>query len=134
VVELGVRSFYAKKNAKVPTLVSISGFFIFLFAAIFLIPQLQVGGIALANSISYSIQAGVLIYLLNRTLSENFVLAKTILRGVLSAVLAGAAAWIVFSLLPIPASSLVLSAGGMLFGVMIGILPILSEIRILFSL
>lgn len=134
VVELGVRSFYAKKNAKVPTLVSVSGFFIFLFAAIFLIPQLQVGGIALANSISYSIQAGVLIYLLNRTLSENFVLAKTILRGVLSAVLAGAAAWIVFSLLPIPASSLVLSAGGMLFGVMIGILPILPEIRILFSL
>ena len=134
VVELGVRSFYAKQNAKIPMIISASGFFIYLAAALLLIGPLKSGGIALANSISYSIQALALIFLLNRQLPEKFSILKTILRGILSAVLAGVGAWLVFYVLPIPISVLILSAGGMLAGVIIGIIPILPEIRLLLNL
>ncbi len=134
VVELGVRSFYAKQNAKIPMLVSASGFFIYLVTAILLMTPLRSEGIALANSISYSIQAGALIFLLNRQLPEKFSLRKTVLRSILSAVLAGGAAWLIFSVLPIPISVLVLSAGAMLIGVVAGVFPILPEIRLLLNL
>ena len=128
-VELGVRSFYAYQKAKVPMLVSGLGFILYLGFAIPLMQGLGFWGIALANSISYSIQGIILLILINRQIPERFSLKGVIIRASLSAMVAGLSAWLVFSVLPIPISSLFLAvlAGGV--GVIFGIFPILQEIR-----
>jgi putative peptidoglycan lipid II flippase len=134
VVELGVRSFYARQNAVIPMLVSGAGFLVYTGLAIGLMGSLGVGGIALANSISYSIQAVALIFLLNRKLPEKLRFWKTLARAAVSMALAGGGAWLVFSLLPIPLPSLALAMGGMLLGTLVGMIPILPEIRLLVQL
>jgi peptidoglycan biosynthesis protein MviN/MurJ (putative lipid II flippase) len=110
-------------------LVSGLGFILYLGFAIPLMQGLGFWGIALANSISYSIQGIILLILINRQIPERFSLKGVIIRASLSAMVAGLSAWLVFSVLPIPISSLFLAvlAGGV--GVIFGIFPILREIR-----
>lgn len=134
IVELGVRSFYAFQKARVPMFVSGLGLFLYIGFAIPLMRMLGFGGIALANSISYSIQGLILIILLNRQLPERFSFKGVILRGSLSAIIAGISAWLVLAVLPIPFSSLILAflAGGV--GVLLGSIPILRDIRLLVHL
>ncbi len=134
VVELGVRSFYAKQNARVPMLVSAMGFVVYLVLAIALMGTLNAGGIALSNSISYSIQALVLVVVLNRQLQEKFRVWGTFGRGVLGAGAAGLAAWLIMSVLPIPLSDLWLSLGGMAAGLGVGLIPVWREVRSLLQL
>jgi putative peptidoglycan lipid II flippase len=134
VVELGVRAFYAKQNARIPMIVSGSGLVIYLILATLLVKSMAASGIALANSISYSIQAVILVVLLSRTLPDRFRLGGTFLRSILSGLAGGVCAWLIFSVLPIPLPVLVLSLGGMLLGAIIAIVPILPEIRLLFNL
>jgi putative peptidoglycan lipid II flippase len=129
VVELGVRSFYARQNAKVPMLVSGLGLLIYIGLAILFMGPLASGGIALANSISYSIQALILIVILNRQLPEHFRLGGTFLRGLLAALAGGLCAWLVFSVLPIPISTLFLSVGAIGVGVLAAAIPIIPEIK-----
>lgn len=133
-VELGVRAFYADQNAKIPMVVSSLGFVAYLGIAILLMGPLAYGGIALANSISYSIQAFVLFYLLHRRLPQGFQWRGSFLRSVLSAGAAGLCAWLVYAVLPIQLPVLILSLGGMVIGVAAGIIPILPEIRLLRNL
>ena len=134
VVELGVRSFYADKNALVPMLVSGGGLLLYIGLAVALMGPLASGGIALANSISYSIQALVLVILLNRRLPEHFHLGGSFLRGVLSALAGGLAVWLICFVLPIPLSPLILSLVGMVTAVIISLLPIWREVRTLVHL
>jgi len=134
VVELGVRSFYARQNARAPMLTSGLGFLIYTGLAIGLMRYLGAGGIALANSISYSIQALTLVILLNRKVPEGFRLWRTLLRGAISLALAGGGAWLIFHILPIPLPSLALSLGAMLVGTFLGVIPVWPEIRLLIKL
>jgi putative peptidoglycan lipid II flippase len=134
VVELGVRSFYAKQNPKVPMIVSGLGLLLYIGLAIPLMGVLDSGGIALANSISYSIQGLILIMLLNRSLPEKFYLYGSLLRGAGAAAAAGLCIWLIFSVLPIPLSSLFLSIVAIAAGGLIGAIPILREIRLLINL
>jgi putative peptidoglycan lipid II flippase len=134
VVELGVRSFYAKQNARIPMAVSATGFFIFLGLSIPFMSWLSFAGIALANALSYSIQAVVLVFLLNRHLPDKFRLGGTLLRAVLSSVFAGLGAWLVLVVLPIPLPALYLAIGGMGVGTFAAVFPIWQEIRLLVQL
>jgi len=134
VVELGVRAFYAKQNAKVPMLVSGLGLLVYLGLAIPLMQVLSFGGIALANSISYSIQALVLILLLNRRIDEKFGLKSTFFRAFLSAIVVAGVLAIVLFLLPLPISDLFLSFIVMGLGAIVGVIPIWPEIRTLVQL
>ena len=134
IVELGVRSFFATQKPLIPLAVSASGFLLFLGTAIPLMGFLSFSGIALANAISYSIQALILILLLNRRLPEYFRLGGSILRGLLSAVLAGVGAWLVMSVLPIPLPGLLLTLGGIAVGTLVAVPPIWQDIRLLVQL
>jgi putative peptidoglycan lipid II flippase len=134
IVELGVRSFYASQNARIPMIVSASGFVIYLGAAIPLMGLMSFSGIALANSLSYSIQAVILILFLNRHLPERFQLKGTIVHGVISAVLAGVSSWLVITVLPIPFSPLILALGGMGISAFAAAVPIWGEIRLMVQL
>jgi putative peptidoglycan lipid II flippase len=134
VVELGVRAFYAKQSAKIPMLVSGLGFLLYLGFAIALMGSLASGGIALANSLSYTIQAGVLLVLLNRHVPERFQLGGSMFRGMLALAASGLTAWLIMTVLPIPLSPLFLSIAAIGFGGIIGALPIWRDIQLLVEL
>lgn len=134
VVEVGVRAFYARQNAKVPMLVSGLGLVVYITLAIALMEPLQSSGIALANSISYSIQGLILILVLSRQLPEKFKFGNTFLRGALAAAGGGVAAWLVFSVLPIPLPGLVLAVAASAVGIGVAAVPIWREIRLLVQL
>jgi peptidoglycan biosynthesis protein MviN/MurJ (putative lipid II flippase) len=91
-------------------------------------------GIGMANSISYSIQAVILVLLLNRYLPERFQLRDIIIRGAVSALIAGVSAWLVMRVLPIPVSPLILAFGGMGISAFFAAVPIWREIRLLVQL
>ncbi len=130
VVEVGVRAFYARQNAKVPMLVSGLGLLVYIGLAIGLMGPLQAGGIALANSISYSIQALVLVLVLNRQLPENSSLG-TLLCGDCCrwAGWVGCLADILHPAHSLPAVVLAVLAG--MVGVLVAAVPIWREVRLL---
>jgi putative peptidoglycan lipid II flippase len=134
VVELGVRSFYARQNAKVPMMVSGVGLILYIGLAIPLMHIFASGGIALANAISYSFQALILILLLNRMLPEKFQLWGSFLRGSLAAGAAGLCIWLLLFMLPIPLSELLLAIIAITAGGLVGAIPIWREIRLLVNL
>ncbi|HCU57324.1 MAG TPA: murein biosynthesis integral membrane protein MurJ [Anaerolineaceae bacterium] len=134
VVEVGVRAFYARQNAKVPMLISGLGLLIYIGLAIGLMGPFQAGGIALANSISYSVQALVLVLVLNRQLPEKFKFGNTALRGIAAAGLGGLAAWLVFSILPISLPAVVMAVLAGTVGVLVAAVPIWREVRLLANL
>jgi putative peptidoglycan lipid II flippase len=134
VVELGVRSFYAAQNAKVPMIISGVGLLIYIGLAIGLMGPLAAGGIALANGISYSIQALILVLVLNRQLPEHFRLWGTILRGVAAAVIAGVVTWLIYTVLPMPLPVVIVAIGAMAVGAGVAVLPIWREIKLMVHL
>jgi len=133
-VELGVRAFYADRNAKVPMLVSGAGLLIYIGMAVVLMGPLAATGIALANTISYSIQAVVLVILLNWRLPERFKLGGTAIRSLTGAGLGGLCAWLVNSFLPIPIPLFLLAIGAMGAGALVSMIPIWREIKLLVHL
>ena len=129
-----MRAFYAKQNAKIPMLISGLGLVVYIGLAIGLMGPLQSGGIALANSISYSLQALALVIILNRRIPEKFRFGSTALRGIAAAVIGGLAAWLVFSILPIPLPAVVLAVLAGIVGVLVAAIPIWREVRLLANL
>jgi putative peptidoglycan lipid II flippase len=134
VVELGVRSFYAKQNARVPMVISGLGLLIYIVLALLFMAPLAAGGIALANSLSYSIQGFLLFILLNRQLTHKFKVGGTMIRGLISAIGAGLGVWLILSVVPLPLSTLYVSIIAIIFGGVVGGIPIWKEIRSLVSL
>jgi peptidoglycan biosynthesis protein MviN/MurJ (putative lipid II flippase) len=115
-------------------MVSGLGLLMYIGLAVALISPLGAGGIALANSISYSIQGVLLFVLLNRKLPQKFNLGSTLLRSLLSGIGAGLGVWLLLTVLPIPLSPLYLSIAGMGVGGLVGAIPIWPEIRSLVNL
>jgi len=134
VVELGVRSFYARHNALIPMVISALGFIVYLGLAIVLMGPFAAGGIALANSISYSIQAFLLILLLNRWLTEKLKFGKVFIRSFLSAAISGLCAWMIFSVLPISLSERFLSVFAILVAIGVAVIPIWKDLRLIIRL
>ncbi|MCB2202463.1 murein biosynthesis integral membrane protein MurJ [bacterium] len=128
-VEVGVRAFYAEQNAKVPMTTSGIGLVVYIGLAILLMGPLQAGGIALANSLSYSLQALILILVLNRGLPVQFQLGNTFLRSGLAAILGGIVTLAIIRWLPLSVPALILSVGGMSLGAVMAALPIWREIK-----
>ncbi|MDY6845953.1 MAG: murein biosynthesis integral membrane protein MurJ [Chloroflexota bacterium] len=133
-VELGVRSFYARQNARVPMVISGLGLLIYIVLAVVFLSPLGVGGIALANSLSYSIQGFLLFFFLNRRLPKKINLGSTLIRSILSGIGAGLCVWMILSVFPIPLSPLYLSLAAMVLGGLVGAIPIWREIRSLVNL
>ena len=134
VVELGVRAFYAKQNARIPMVTSGLGLIIYIGLAVLLMTPLGAGGISLANSISYSIQGLLLFILLSRRITQKFQVGGTFVRSIISGVSAGVCLWLIISVLPVSISPLILSIGGMSLAGIIGVVPIWQEIRLLMKL
>jgi putative peptidoglycan lipid II flippase len=134
VVEVGVRSFYAKQNAAVPMIVSFIGLVVYIGLAVGLMGPLAAGGIALANSLSYSIQALILVILLNRKMPEPFHFGKPFLRSVVGAVLGGVVTWLIYQGLGLSIPAVFLALVGAAAGALVAAVPIWKDLRLLVQL
>jgi putative peptidoglycan lipid II flippase len=133
-IEVAARCFYARQNAKIPLLVSFLNALLFAGSAILLRNFLNVTGIALAISFSYTCEAIILFYLLKRTMSINVQLGNTLVRSCLAALAGGAVCWLVIQYPTAGLNSLVLSAGAMFLGLCVATSFIVRELKILIKL
>jgi putative peptidoglycan lipid II flippase len=134
IVEVGVRSYYARQNAAIPMMVSFIGLAVYIGLALALMGPLAAGGIALANSLSYSIQALILVLTLNKRLPEHFRVGPSFLRGAIGAILGGAVSWLIFQGLNLPISALFLALGGAALGAVVAAIPIWKDLKLLVNL
>lgn len=133
-VELFVRSFYSMQKPKFPLVGSIITLILYLVLGITLLPSFQVSGIAAANTIAYSVQAILLLFMLNKQLTAKQVLAPSALRGLLAAVLGGAAAYLVMQYTPGYSSTLISAIFGAIVGILLAGIVIRKDLRQLTNL
>jgi putative peptidoglycan lipid II flippase len=134
IVEVGVRAFYAKQNAFIPMVVSFTGLIVYIGLAIGLMQPLAAGGIALANSLSYSIQALILVILLNRKAPEPYRFRDSFVRSIVGAALGGAVTWLIYQGLGLTFSAVLLAVGGAALGALAAAVPIWKDLRLLVQL
>jgi putative peptidoglycan lipid II flippase len=130
-LEVGVRSWYAQQNARIPLLGAVFQICVYLPVAMLLSQAIGHTGLALADTIAFTSQALLLLILLNRRHPGVLRMQGTLLRAVLSALLGGAlvAATLTLPLPALPATALALAVGGL------AALPlILPEIKMLIKL
>ena len=80
-LEVAVRAFYARQEAKTPLLASGAALFSFLVISIPLSRWLGAPGIGLANSLAFTLEAVLLLYMLNKLMPYSPRLGKTLLRA-----------------------------------------------------
>lgn len=114
IVELFVRSFYAFQQPKYPLIGAVLTLILFILFGITLTPSLQASGIALSNTLAYTIQAVVLLFLLNSKLTAKLRLTPSFLRALLAALVGGGLAFGIVNYVPRFAGTLI---GAMLAGV-----------------
>jgi putative peptidoglycan lipid II flippase len=133
-IEVAARSFYARQNARIPLLVAFLNAVLFTGFASLLRTFLDVTGIALAISLSYTVEAVLLYLLMKKTLSIRISFGDTFLRGLLAALAGGVVCWLVMRIPSTGMTSLLLSAGAMLLGLCAAVPFIRSEIKLLIKL
>lgn len=133
-LEVAVRAFYARKNAVIPLLVSGLNALAFVLLAFLLRSWLSTVGIALALSITYTGEAILLFYLLDRRLPAKLAISKTLLRGLMAAVVGGGIVWLLINGISLPVPAYGSSLLGLTVGALIALPFIWPEIRLLFRL
>lgn len=133
-VELGVRSFYARQNARIPLLGAYGTLILFITLGIALMQGLGAAGIALANSLAYSLQAVFLFLVMARGLPGKLSMSKSILRGLAAALIGGLAVWLIEKVVPLHVHSLILAVFGMAVGSILAALIVRRELRQLLQL
>jgi putative peptidoglycan lipid II flippase len=133
-IEVAARSFYARQNARIPLLIAFANAILFIIFAVFLRKILDVVGIALAISASYTCEAILLYILLKKKMSIDVKFGKTTLHACIAAVAGGAACWMVMRIPAAGLNSLILSAGAMLLGICAAAPFIRNELRLLIKL
>lgn len=101
-LEVAVRSFYAQQDARTPLIASAVQAVSFIGIALLLSNVMASTGIALADTLTFTAQALTLLWLLNRRYRGVLDVGSTLLRGAAGAVLAGAIAYALLRLLPLP--------------------------------
>ncbi len=130
-VELFVRSFYSLQKPIVPLLGSAFTLVVFILLGNALSPALDAVGIASANTVAYTLQAILLLVLLNKVLHAPLKLGGASLKSILAAALGGAAAYAVINWMPGLAGTLVGAVAAFGVGVVLAALVLrkdLSEI------
>jgi putative peptidoglycan lipid II flippase len=105
VIELGARAFYARQDARTPLLASVINSFSFAILSLLLFRALGASGIGLSNSVAFSIEATVLIFLLARRFPGILRQGKSLARIGLGSGLAALVCWGTTALSPLPGLS-----------------------------
>lgn len=130
-LEIASRTFYAQKNAVVPLIAAAINAGMYIVLAVTLMQGLGFAGIATANTIAFTFEALLLLYLLNKKHPGVLQVRKTLLRVAAGALLGGAVSFLIMRL---PFNSLILAVAGAAVGLAVCIPFILPEIRLLLSL
>jgi putative peptidoglycan lipid II flippase len=133
-VELTVRAFYARQNAKVPMIAAASTFGVFLPMAIGLMALLGAPGVALANSIVFSLQAVVMIFLMGRNLQGNLSPGCSIINSLISGIVGAIVVWLCLTTISTDLSPWIMAVVSMVLGAGFSAIPIRHELRQLLKL
>lgn len=127
-VELFVRSFYATQQAKYPLIGALSTLVLFIILGLVLSPALQASGIAAANTLAYSIQAILLLAVLNPKLPSKMKLMPSFSRAMIAALIGGGVAFAVLTWAPRFAGTLIGAVLGAGLGIIIAGIIIRKEL------
>jgi putative peptidoglycan lipid II flippase len=130
-LEVGVRSWYARQEARIPLLGSVLQICLYIPLAALLPRWLGHTGLAVADSLAFTAQAALLLLWLRKDLPGLLDVRPTLLRAMLAAVFSGLAAGLLLMLpLPrLPQAGLALTAG-----VLVTLPFVLPEIKLLLKL
>lgn len=131
-LEVFVRAYYARQEAKVPLLATLLRTIIFVLLGLIFYKSTGAVGIAAIDSFSLSVEAGVLFIMLLPYIQQKLILAKTFARSILGGLIALLAAALVLNYLQVP----VLVQVGLAVAVATGIyvLFVIREIKMLVKL
>ncbi len=133
-LEVAVRSFYARQDAITPLITAGINFLVYTVLGVILFRSMGAPGISLADSLAFTSQAVLLLVLLNRRLIRRLSLMVSLPRALLAALVGGGAVFLV-STLPYAASQpLIMSLVALALGGLLALLPIWKEIRLLLRL
>ncbi len=130
-LEIAVRGFYAQQDAITPLWASALMATIFTLLAIILARFIGSVGIALANSLAFSIEALVLWFLLSRRFPGALRVGSTLMRAIIGSVIAGLAVYI---LIQIAGSTLLVALGSLMIGGLIALPFVWPEVKLLINL
>lgn len=133
-IEVASRSFYARKDAVTPMIISGINAVVFTLVAVLLLRPAGAPGIALANTLSYSMEALILLFLLDRRLPSRLNYKSTLFRAGAAAVLSGGLVYLVVSVIPIHINASFLAVGGMGLASIVALPFIWKETRLLIRL
>lgn len=127
--EVGARSFYAQQRPYPPLITASINILLYLTIGIILYRPLGAAGIALTDSIVFSIEAGLLFLLLRKQIHIKFHLNATFLRSVGGAICGGLITWLGITLLSSVLSSWLASLISMGIALAIAMLWVIPEIK-----
>jgi putative peptidoglycan lipid II flippase len=133
-IEVAARSFYARQNARIPLLVSFVNALLFIIIASLLRNILDVTGIALAISFSYTIETILLFILLKKKMSIDIRFGNIPLRALLAALTGSVVCWLIMQIPATGMNSLLLSGGAMFLGACAAVPFIRGELSLLIKL
>ena len=128
-VELFVRSFYSLQKPLVPLLGSAFTLVSYILLGIVLSPLFEAVGVVTANTIAYTLQAILLLVLLNKIMPDPLRLGSSTLKSILAAGVGGAAAYAIINWAPILAGSLVGAVAAFGVGVILAALVLRKDLR-----
>ena len=128
VLEIAARGFYAQQDAITPLWASALMAALYTVMAIWWAGWLGAIGIALANSVAFTLQSLLLWYLLNRRYPGVTRVGRTLLRALAAS---ATAALVVILLMQLPFSNIVVSLGALLLGGLAALPFIWPEIKLL---
>ena len=108
--EVAVRAFYARQKAITPLIASAGTVVVFILLGLLLTPLLGAPGIGLANTLAFTAEAVLLLWLISKKYPGWLKFDKPILRIILASAGSGALAYILISILPWASLSSGLSA------------------------
>ena len=131
-LEVAVRSFYANQNTRTPLIAAFIQATAFILLSIILSPIIGLAGIPLSAALTFTIQAVVLLTILNRRFPGLLKLESTGIRAAAAAVGAGLVTAAVLAFLPIP--TLLRTLVALLTGGLAALPLIWQEVRLLLNL
>lgn len=130
-LETAARSFYAQQNARTPLFAAAINAGVYIVLAISLSPLMGAPGIALANTLAFTSEALLLLFLLQRKLPGLLDVGKPLLRVCLASALATGVA---FLLLQLPLPELISAIVALVVGGLVLLPFIWSEVKLLIKL
>jgi putative peptidoglycan lipid II flippase len=131
-LEVVTRAYYAQKNAHTPLVATCIRMIVFLGLAVILVNPLNAAGLALADSLTITLEVGILLYLMRRSSLDFLHPSQTVIRVGLGSILVAAIMWGILIISPLPHLITILIA--MFLGGLIGLWFIRQELKTLLRL